>query len=108
MTQAINENIFGIGGFFHILLTCCWVAVHTHIMIFYLLFTLRCRPAEFVVSISLLGSLTPQKTIARDDVTGQKFLLFLLLPAINYPQCRCYCNKLITSVMESMKIWNKA
>jgi hypothetical protein len=56
---AINKKIFEIGNFFHILLRCCLVAVYTPIMfLFYLMFTLRCNQAVFVVSVSLQVSLT--------------------------------------------------
>ncbi len=35
------------------------VDVYTHIMIFYWIFTLRCRQADIVSIVSLLGSITP-------------------------------------------------
>ncbi len=63
-------------------------------MLLYLMFTLRCRQADFVASV------------AGGVVTSVYLLPVSLLPSINYPQCRCY--QLITGVMESMKIWNKA
>jgi hypothetical protein len=64
-------------------------------MLLYLMFTLRCRQADFVASVS-------------GGVVNSVFYLLLvsLLLAFNYPRCRCY--QLITGVMESMKIWNKA
>jgi hypothetical protein len=65
--------------------------------IFSIMFTMRCRQADFVASVSSPLSLTP---------------------TINYRQCYCYwrlmivgvivtSDKLIACVMESMKIWNR-
>ncbi len=44
------KNFWGM-NLFHILLSCCWVAIYTHIMIFSLMFTLSCRQADFVASV---------------------------------------------------------
>ncbi len=72
---------------FDILLRCCLVAVYTHIMRFYLMFTLRCGQVNFFAIASSPLSLTPWLIIADVIVTGYK---------------------VITSAMKSMKIWNNA
>ncbi len=52
-------NSFEMWSFFHIFLRCCWVAVNTIIMIFYLIFTVMCRKTDFAASVSSPVSLTP-------------------------------------------------
>jgi len=64
---AINEKNFRQEVFFPFFGDT--ISVYTHMLTFYLLFTLRCRQADFVASISLPVSLTL---------------------AINYCRCRCY------------------
>jgi hypothetical protein len=57
--------------------------------------TLRCRQADIVATYD----------------TGDKLLLLLLLPAINYRRCSLLPSvgdKLITGVIESIKIWDKS
>ncbi len=48
---AIKKN-FWHRKFFNILWRCCWVPVYIHTMIFYLMFSLRCKEAVFSASVS--------------------------------------------------------
>jgi hypothetical protein len=48
-TPAINEKNFKIGRFFYMLLRFCWVADYTHIMLFYLILTLRCAVGKLIL-----------------------------------------------------------
>ncbi len=73
MTPAKNEKNFGkdvflIQYFVEILLGCC---LHSYI-IFYLMFTLRCRHADIVATVSSPVSLLP--TIASVVFTGDYLL----------------------------------
>jgi hypothetical protein len=63
-------------------------------MIFYLMFALRCRQADFVASVSPLVLLTPVKIIAGVVVTGDTKLPVTLLLAINYCRSCCYRQKI--------------
>jgi hypothetical protein len=49
-TPSINETYFETESFSYCL-RCCWVAVYTHIMSFYLKLTLRCGQADFVAKV---------------------------------------------------------
>ena len=83
----LTQEVFSY--FFEMLLGCCY----THKMIFYLMFTLSCRQADFVASVSSSVSMTPEIkfVIARD-----KLLPVSLLPAISYRLCCSYQGLIIT------------
>ncbi len=71
-----NWEKFLVRNFLHILLRCCWVAVYTHIMIFYLMFILRCRQAD-PASVSSLVSWHRWWIITSVVVTGDTLSLVL-------------------------------
>jgi hypothetical protein len=65
-----NEKNFEIGRFFIFCGAAVGVSNYIHIMIFYSMFALRCRQADFVASVSSLVLLKLVKIIAGVVVTG--------------------------------------
>jgi hypothetical protein len=78
-----NGEIFRIGSFFNIFLRCCWVAIYTHIMIFYLMSTLKCKQADYVASVSSLVNSGHQRKTQCCEYHRELFVKFEMAPKRN-------------------------
>jgi hypothetical protein len=96
LITGVNNNDekcknFEIGSFSIFLYIYIWVVVYTHIMIFYLMFIVRCREADFVASVS-----SPVFMFSHTSSTSIPFIFSSNLQTIVFCIHRCKVIKDIT------------